>query len=132
MAYFFYTTASCSKKILRKIEDYLEIYHDELSVQIRKLGSDPDKVYPLSLLKREWQHSAKYGFSMAFLILKAMLAEKEDMPSFEQIDMMDAMKTDVIPTTKRESEYIGRLKNIAEHFLLNEFLWYILNKFIVS
>lgn len=69
---------------------------------------------------------------MAFLILKAMLAEKEDMPSFEQIDMMDAMKTDVIPTTKRESEYIGRLKNIAEHFLLNEFLWYILNKFIVS
>ncbi|GJQ78464.1 hypothetical protein Trydic_g11581 [Trypoxylus dichotomus] len=123
LSYLFYTTAAVSKKMLRKVDDFLELYHEELSKQIRKMGCDPDALYSLSLLKKEWHTFCKFGFSMAFLILKAMLGEKEEMSNFEKVDMLEAMKDEnLFGVVKKESEYMTRMKNLAEHFLLSEFL----------
>ncbi|KAI4467392.1 hypothetical protein MML48_2g00009470 [Holotrichia oblita] len=77
LAYFFYTTAPASKKTLKKVDYFLEFYYEELSRQIKQMGSDPNKLYPLSILKKEWQEYSRFGFSMAFLILKAMLGKKK-------------------------------------------------------
>ncbi|KAI4467391.1 hypothetical protein MML48_2g00009471 [Holotrichia oblita] len=123
LSYFFYTTAPVSKKTLKRVDDFLEIYHEELSKQIKQLGSNPDKLYPLSDLKKEWHRYAKFGFCMAFMILKAMLGKKEEMPNFDGTDMTEALRDGkFFNNVSNDDEYMRRMRNLAEHFLLNEFL----------
>lgn len=123
LCYFFYTAAASSKQMLRKLDDFLEIYHEELSAQIRKMGSDPDVIYPLPVLKAEWKQYSHYGFSMAFMILRAMLSDKDkdNVPNFEEVNIMEAMNENGFSINEREDEFINRLRNVAQHFLLNEF-----------
>ncbi|GJQ78465.1 hypothetical protein Trydic_g11582 [Trypoxylus dichotomus] len=119
---FFYTTAPVSKKVLKRLDDFLEIYHEELSKQLKMMGSDAEILYPLSALKKEWQQYCKFGFFMAFLIIKKMLAENDQMPNFETVGMEDALKDEkLFGEVKNEAEYFNRLRNLTEHFLLNEF-----------
>lgn len=123
LSYFFYTTAPASKKTLRRVDDFLELYHEELSRQIKQMGSDPNKLYPLPVLKKEWQEYARFGYSMAFLILKAMLGKKEEMPSFDGADMTEALQdTALFGNVGSDDEYVRRMRNLSEHFLLNEFI----------
>ncbi|KAI4467393.1 hypothetical protein MML48_2g00009469 [Holotrichia oblita] len=123
LVYFFYTTAPASEEILKRVDIFLKIYHEELSNQIKQLGSDPDKLYPLSLLKKEWQEYAKFGFCRAFLILKAMLGGKEELPSFDDSDMTEVLKRgSLFNNVDSNHEYIRRLRNLAEHFLLKELI----------
>lgn len=46
---------SCTLKPFRDqyFDDVLKVYHNELSSAIKSLGSDPDKVYPWDLFKKE-------------------------------------------------------------------------------
>lgn len=123
LAYFFYTTAPAFEETLKRVDAFLKTYHDELSNQIKQMGNDPDKLYPLSLLKDEWQQYAKFGFCRAFLILKAMLGKTEELPGFDDTDMTEVLKrASVSGNLERDYEYIRRLRNLAEHFLLNDFI----------
>ncbi|KAK9708858.1 hypothetical protein QE152_g26970 [Popillia japonica] len=60
---------------------------------------------------------------MAFLILKAMLGKTEELPGFDDTDMTEVLKrASVSGNLERDYEYIRRLRNLAEHFLLNDFI----------
>ncbi|KAK9732379.1 Ecdysteroid kinase-like family [Popillia japonica] len=49
LAYFFYTSAS--EMAMKHIDDYLDLYHRELSDQLKKLGNDSDVLYPYAVFK---------------------------------------------------------------------------------
>ncbi|GJQ78459.1 hypothetical protein Trydic_g11577 [Trypoxylus dichotomus] len=119
LSYFFYTTAAVSKNVLRKLDDFLEIYHEELSKHIKKMGSNPDALYSLSVLKDEWHKFSKFGFSMATVILKVMLGEKGKMPNLEKANKLS--DENLFSVLTNETEYLNRMKNLTEHLLLSEF-----------
>ncbi|GJQ78457.1 hypothetical protein Trydic_g11576 [Trypoxylus dichotomus] len=82
LCYFFYPISS--EATIEKYEYYMKEYHEELSKRIRQLGSDPETLYPLLVLKEEWKKFAKFGFAMGFFLVKSILMSKDEMPNLEE------------------------------------------------
>lgn len=79
LSYFFYTGGN--KELFDKLDDYLKIYHESLSKNIRELGSDPEELYPFKQLKAEWKKYALFGVIFSLLLVKLKLLEKKDVES---------------------------------------------------
>lgn len=75
-AYFFYTCAP--KSLLDQIDKFLEIYHESLSSFMKELGSDPEKIFPLSDLKEHWRKYSLFGMVMANTLLRFLLREEDE------------------------------------------------------
>lgn len=75
LSYFFYTGGS--KALFDKLDDYLKIYHDSLSKNLRELGSDPEKLYPFKQLKNDWKNYARFGVILSLLLVKVKLLQKK-------------------------------------------------------
>lgn len=51
------------------LDKYLQVYHDSFSEFLKELGSDPDKVFSMSVLKEHWQKYSKFGLILANVLL---------------------------------------------------------------
>ncbi|KAI4466587.1 hypothetical protein MML48_2g00002817 [Holotrichia oblita] len=109
ISYFFYTTAS--QEALSKLDDYLEFYYSELSEQIQKLGSDPKYLYPFSAFKKEWKLYCKFGFALAFMVFRVMLANPDEVPDMTE---MHRNEVGIFDKFVNEEEYMKRIKLLAE------------------
>ncbi|KAI4466588.1 hypothetical protein MML48_2g00002818 [Holotrichia oblita] len=113
ISYFFYTVAS--EEALSKLDDYLRFYHTELSEQIRKLGSDPELLYPFSVFEMEWKRYCTYGFALAFMIFRALLANHDEIPKMDEIEVENYNDDmELFAKFDNEQEYINRIKILAE------------------
>lgn len=121
ISYFFYTIAS--EDALNNLDDYLRIYHEELSKRMRDLGSDPDILYPFKILRKEWKQHGIYGFAMAFMLVRMMLSAPDEVVSMEGMDFDDAEDCQrMYPKIRNEDEFVRRMKILAEHVIKNELL----------
>ncbi|XP_031627330.1 uncharacterized protein LOC116343427 [Contarinia nasturtii] len=67
----------CTTKELRDAhyDDFLKAYHDSLSAHIRRLGSDPEKLFPFPLMQEHFRKCGKYGLIMAAVLLPMITME---------------------------------------------------------
>ncbi|GJQ83335.1 hypothetical protein Trydic_g18121 [Trypoxylus dichotomus] len=101
LSYYFYPIAS--PEVLNNLQHYLQVYHEELSRQIEKLGNDPKILYPYEDFAKEWQEHSKYGFAMSSIIVKITLNKIKDVWA-------------------RQEQYSERMKLLAKHFIDNNFV----------
>ncbi|GJQ82640.1 hypothetical protein Trydic_g19658 [Trypoxylus dichotomus] len=121
LAYFFYNIAS--EEVMQNLQYYLKLYHDELTYQMEKLGSDPDTLYPFSVFEQHWKQHAKFGYYMGFMLIRMMLSEKEEQLDLEKIDFDNLSEAaNVMPKIRNSEEYFRRMKILTEHMVSNGFI----------
>ncbi|KAJ3638559.1 hypothetical protein MTP99_001912 [Tenebrio molitor] len=113
LSYCLYSGAS--KKVFDNLNHYLKIYYDSFSSFLRELGSDPDKLFPLSVLEEHWRKYSRWGMIMSFSILRMKLTHKEDI-----IDLADGISeedlTSAFSKTKfYEEDYNKRVRGLVSH-----------------
>lgn len=87
-----YNVFGASDRPFRK-NDYpqlIEHYYSVLQQQIRKLGSDPDVLFPHTVFQDHLKRFAKIAFLMAPLMVEVFLANSKDIPNLDE--MAEKMK----------------------------------------
>lgn len=121
VSYFFYTIAS--EEALQKLDYHLKVYHDELRYRIKQLGSDPDVLYPEKVFREEWKQHCKFGYAMAFVLIKMMLSDKDEVTNIEGMDWSSAEESEkMIPKLKDETEFLRRMRALTVHMITNDFI----------
>ncbi|XP_055296586.1 uncharacterized protein LOC129565593 [Sitodiplosis mosellana] len=84
VAYFIF---GCTTKELRDLhyEQFSNIYYDSLSTHIRRLGSDPDKLFPFTLMQQHLQQFAKYALVLCTVLLLLLTADRGNEIDLDQI-----------------------------------------------
>ncbi|ENN79971.1 hypothetical protein YQE_03594, partial [Dendroctonus ponderosae] len=78
MALSYHIYATASEKELAQLKELLQIYYSSLSSMLKKLGCDPEKLFPYEELIRQWKKYSSFGFAMSSFVLQIVLLEKED------------------------------------------------------
>lgn len=107
--------SSGSKEVLNDLDKYLNIYYEQFSFSVRKLGSDPEKVYPYSILKRDWKTYSKFGFMMGIMVNKNKLTYEDDIMDF--VDVIEGVATEenLKKQVYDKEEFERRFLNMALH-----------------
>ncbi|RZC34659.1 EcKinase, DUF1679, and/or APH domain containing protein, partial [Asbolus verrucosus] len=113
LAYCLYS-GTC-KDVFDNLDEYLKIYHKSFSSSLKKLGSDPEKLFPFEAFKEQWKKFAKFGMCMAFGILKVKMTHTNDC-----LDSMDGLDTDnIIAEMKKlkfnEDEFKKMIRELLRH-----------------
>lgn len=91
-------------------ETLLKTYHFSLSEMIRKLGSDPDKLYTYENLKSQLKKFGKYALVCAPMIIQIMVASAKDIGNMDDYSEMirsenpDVVKPDLIGPYDEETK----------------------------
>lgn len=80
---YFIFTASTKAFRDQHYEDLLNLYHDTLSDFLRRLGSDPEKLFPRSALDDQLARFGRFGLLMAAMLLPIITTKKEDIPDLD-------------------------------------------------
>lgn len=81
-----YHTFTSTRKPLRdeSYDNLLNIYYESLSDTVRKLGSDPEKLFSFSDLQAELKTYGKFALIMGMLLLPFVLAQPNDIADLEE------------------------------------------------
>ncbi|GJQ82634.1 hypothetical protein Trydic_g19652 [Trypoxylus dichotomus] len=120
ISYFFYTIAS--EASLAKLDSYLETYYGELTDQLKRMGSDPEVVYPKKIFYKEWKQYCKFGFGMAFMLIKVMLVKKDEVPKFDEFDFEKSESHELFSKFDNEAEYVRRLRTLAQFMVDRDYI----------
>lgn len=67
LSHFLYAVTSESE--LKHLKELLLFYHQKLSENLQKLGTDPSKIFPLETFKNHWKKYAIHGAVLSPTIL---------------------------------------------------------------
>ncbi|KAK9712058.1 Ecdysteroid kinase-like family [Popillia japonica] len=76
LTYSFYGSCT-SEENLSLLDYYLDVYYEALSGTIKELGSNPDKLYPKSLIKEDWKKFCGFSLTIAIPVIRASLLDVE-------------------------------------------------------
>lgn len=96
-----YQFFSSTRKELRdqSYNDLLRIYHNELSVTVRKLGSDPEKLFRYSDLLDELKAHGGFALVMGVLLTAIVLTKPDDVRDMDEYTQRLAKGEDVTAFT---------------------------------
>lgn len=121
ISFFVYTIAA--PEVLDNLTQYLDFYYQHLSETISELGSNPDVLYPKSVFDQEWKQHGKYGFGMAFISVRMMLAGNDEVMKMEEINLANTEDVSkMYAKFKKQKEFIARMKFLAKHVIKNNLL----------
>lgn len=121
VAYFFYTCSA--KELIDNLEKYLGIYYNKLASHLRKLGSNPDKIYPYSIFWEQWKKYARFGLIYAMTLIYIMLTEENESVNLEDVAEADKSVADAFNFEIANSDlYYDRVRHIILHFVENKFI----------
>uniref|UniRef100_A0A6P7G715 Uncharacterized protein LOC114338451 isoform X1 n=1 Tax=Diabrotica virgifera virgifera TaxID=50390 RepID=A0A6P7G715_DIAVI len=121
LSYFFLVNSS--EEVLDNIQTYLKVYHDKLASQLRNFGLDPDELFPFSRLSDHLRLCLLQGLVLAFLVLKVMVSDKEDIPDIvEGAEKSGETMTMANYETKNFDEYARRIKIVMQFLVKNQYL----------
>lgn len=80
---YFLFTASTKAFRDAHYEDLLQLYHDTLSTFLRRLGSDPERLFPRSALDDQLVRFGRFGLLMAAMLLPIITTKSEDIPDLD-------------------------------------------------
>ncbi|XP_022920841.2 uncharacterized protein [Onthophagus taurus] len=117
VSYFFYNVAT--KDTIKDFNKYFNLYYNTLADFLKRLGSDPKKVFPKAIYLSHWKKYAKFGLTMAFGGF-LMLANKDNMPNLLEGD--DLKISNPSDDFEGRKDYQQLMKMLVEHFLERDFL----------
>ncbi|XP_055615685.1 uncharacterized protein LOC129761880 isoform X2 [Toxorhynchites rutilus septentrionalis] len=84
LMYFIFTA---STKEFRELhyEHLLDLYYESLADFLRRLGSDPEKLFPRKALDEQLQRFGRFGLMMAVMLLPVINTKSEDVPDLEEM-----------------------------------------------
>lgn len=112
LSYFFYTGGN--EEIFDKLEDYLKVYHDSLSTNIRQLGSDPEKLYPFKQLQDDWKRYGVFGALFSLILVKVKLLEQKDVEKAVKDDE-EADINEILTAEVNENLFKTRTRDIVRN-----------------
>ncbi|CAH1111217.1 unnamed protein product [Psylliodes chrysocephalus] len=110
-----YLYCGASKEEFSHFTELMEFYHDELSSFLAQLGSDVNKLFPISTMWQHWKKYSFYGFNYATTFLELMFIDSDAVPEFkkEQVSPEEFLNINL----KDKTKYLERLLDIIEHYL---------------
>ncbi|CAG9824034.1 unnamed protein product [Phaedon cochleariae] len=112
-----------SKEVLHDYENYLKLYHETLSKNLKEFSCDPETVFPYSTLLEHWNKVVKMGIYMAFNMMKIMLCDSEEAPDLTEISDGGKNIMDVMNFTAKDTDTFNtRIKDLVEFSIENGFL----------
>ncbi|XP_046801334.1 uncharacterized protein LOC124418625 [Lucilia cuprina] len=82
-----YFLMSCTTRDFRKqhFQKALEIYHCAVMEHIKKLGSNPEKLFARSAFNREFKNKGAIGLLFGMIVLPILTTKSEDVPDLEKL-----------------------------------------------
>ncbi|XP_053682762.1 uncharacterized protein LOC128733151 isoform X2 [Sabethes cyaneus] len=82
-----YFIFSASNKAFRDqhYEDLMDCYYESLSSFLKRLGSDPERLFPRKALDQQLKQFGRFGLLMAVMILPVITTKSEDVPDLEEM-----------------------------------------------
>lgn len=111
VAYFLYMVSP--KEGFSHFQELMEFYHKELSSSLEELGSDVNKLFPISIMWEHWNKYKYFGFITVCGILGVFYSEETINTDNFAENVNDLFSKSI----KNKNEYLERLTNIVEHFL---------------
>lgn len=112
LSYFFYTGGN--KELFDNLDEYLKVYHESLSTNIRELGSDPEKLYPFKQLKEDWKNYGMFGTIFSLMLTKVKLLKSEDVQDIVSDREVPGNKNQFIELKINEKLFKTRTRDIVE------------------
>ncbi|KAJ8926110.1 hypothetical protein NQ315_009967 [Exocentrus adspersus] len=66
-----------AKETFDQLDRLLQIYHDALSDSLRSFGCDPDALFPLEALKRDWKKHCQLGVIMGPMLWRGKMTYED-------------------------------------------------------
>ncbi|XP_034256187.1 uncharacterized protein LOC117654110 isoform X2 [Thrips palmi] len=81
-----YLVYTCTVREWRRqhLKAMFKEYHDMLSENIRRLGSDPDELYSWETFQAHLRERGVFGLGMALMTIPVFLAEAEEIPDLDE------------------------------------------------
>ncbi|CAG9813170.1 unnamed protein product [Phaedon cochleariae] len=81
----FLYAVSSEEALVTHFEDLMVFYHSKLSSCLRELGSDPENIFPYSLLIEHWKKYSVASLIFVLGFLKTIVSEGDEVPATEDI-----------------------------------------------
>ncbi|XP_060531858.1 uncharacterized protein LOC132705340 [Cylas formicarius] len=96
----------CSEEAFKSLKNIFDIYYDSLSEHLRKLGSDPLKIFPRSTLIDHWSKYWPFGVIMTLMIIPTVYSESSDTVAIESMndEQLNKLRTTFQGENKRQLE----------------------------
>lgn len=121
LSYFFYTCSS--KEVLDNHEHYLNVYHENLSLYLQKLGCNPDKVYPYEIFQEQWKKHSKFGLVSSMLLIHIFLSNQDEVTDLTEIAESGQSVTEAFNYDITDSDaYNNRVRDVILHFVNNKYI----------
>ncbi|CAH1365646.1 unnamed protein product [Tenebrio molitor] len=115
--------ACISKEDLNDLDLILEQYYKSFSTYLRRLGSDPDTLYPNTVFLDEWNKYSRVGILFTSIVMKICIVDKDDVPDMLEIaedEIFDKMfRFDVRNKTQLRDRIRPIIKYVVENGLID-------------
>ncbi|XP_045477849.1 uncharacterized protein LOC123683000 [Harmonia axyridis] len=114
----FFIYGHCDKDVLDKLDLVLQDYYATLSETVKKLGSDPEKIFSYEDLEEHWRKYGMSGVISALEIIKLQLIHEDEIETASEITEGGEVKL-VEPynfVIRNEDLYFERLISLFTHF----------------
>lgn len=97
----------------------LELYHSSLSETIRKLGSDPEKLFSWNDLQTQLKKFGKFNYMCAPSISALLLFDARDINSMTEEDITSVTSIDSLfkPDQQMEKKYIKLVSDVLDDLI---------------
>lgn len=119
----YYFIATSTDRAFRKAEyaNLLTHYHKTLTDAIRRLGSDPETLFPRDAFDKELKRFGNMVFLMGLWMMQMILADPSDIPDIDKLteDMVNSSTIEVFKNQHKakEQEYDRRINDLMEDFV---------------
>lgn len=124
ISYFMFS--STDRKLREEHYDKLiKLYHNSLSNTIRKLGSDPEKLFSFNDLQGELKRYGRFGLLLAPVLLQIITSKASDIPDMDDFAEQMANNTKTLEesvaafsSTGTVDQYNQRVRDVVKDGIL--------------
>ena len=111
------------KEVLDDLDYYLKVYHSSLSEILKLFNLNPDIIYPFKVLRNDWKHYCRRGFTMGLLIWKTKSTSEEDILDFSDFkENPEDVHEAFVDTKYDETMFKKRTRDVILHMYNNDYL----------
>ncbi|KAJ3638543.1 hypothetical protein MTP99_001898 [Tenebrio molitor] len=106
LSYFLFTCLS--EDDIPNFDEIVIVYYESLSEFLRKLGSDPDKMFPFEELQKQWKRFSLFGLTMLSSVIKVCLSDKDEVNDLAEVAESGRQITDAFSKAVKNAEEFGK------------------------
>ncbi|RZC41104.1 EcKinase, DUF1679, and/or APH domain containing protein, partial [Asbolus verrucosus] len=114
LSYFLF--ACISKDDIEDLDIVLNEYYQSFSNYLRRLGSDPEVLYPLNKFLSEWKQFSKFGIFMSSLVMKICSVDVDEVPDIvETAEKGQDFSKAFLFTVRDKTNLRNRMRHIVKY-----------------